>query len=121
MFSPPLFHPNVYPSGKICLRFEVSSSVRVCYTQSLSHSPCVVVRSILDASKAWRPSITLKTMLSGVQDLLDSPNNDDPAQDGAYRMYKCVCLRPSCGVERMSHVLILIVSSLSSQEQHGGL
>lgn len=34
-FSPPLFHPNVYPSGTVCL-------------------------SIIDADKAWRPSITVK-------------------------------------------------------------
>merc|ERR1711998_339032 len=47
-FFPPLFHPNVYPCGKVCL-------------------------SILDPAKAWRPSITLKTILSGVQDLLDNP------------------------------------------------
>lgn len=34
-FTPPLFHPNVYPSGTVCL-------------------------SIIDADKAWRPSITVK-------------------------------------------------------------
>jgi len=34
-FQPPLFHPNVYPSGTVCL-------------------------SILDVDKAWRPSITVK-------------------------------------------------------------
>ena len=34
-FTPPLFHPNVYPSGTICL-------------------------SILDEEKAWKPTITIK-------------------------------------------------------------
>lgn len=34
-FTPPLFHPNVYPSGTICL-------------------------SILDEEKAWKPAITIK-------------------------------------------------------------
>lgn len=34
-FTPPLFHPNVYPSGTVCL-------------------------SIIDADKGWRPSITVK-------------------------------------------------------------
>jgi hypothetical protein len=34
-FDPPLFHPNVYPSGTICL-------------------------SILDEEKGWKPSITIK-------------------------------------------------------------
>ena len=52
------FHPNVFPSGKICL-------------------------SILNEDKAWKPSITVKQILVGVQDLLDNPNNSDPAQDQA--------------------------------------
>ena len=51
----PLFHPNVYPSGKICL-------------------------SLLDADKAWKPSLTIKHLLIGIQTLLDDPNNSDPAQ-----------------------------------------
>jgi ubiquitin-conjugating enzyme E2 I len=34
-FTPPLFHPNVYPSGTICL-------------------------SILDEEKNWKPAITIK-------------------------------------------------------------
>lgn len=54
-FTPPLYHPNVYPSGTVCL-------------------------SILDGSKDWKPSVTIKQILLGVQDLLDSPNMNDPAQ-----------------------------------------
>jgi hypothetical protein len=34
-FVPPLFHPNVYPSGTVCL-------------------------SILDEEKSWKPAITIK-------------------------------------------------------------
>ena len=41
-----LFHPNVYPSGKICL-------------------------SLLDADKGWKPSLTIKHLLIGIQALLD--------------------------------------------------
>ena len=62
-FFPPLFHPNVYPCGKVCL-------------------------DILDEAKAWRAATTLKTMLSGIQDLLDNPNVNDPAQQTAYKLYK---------------------------------
>ena len=58
-FEPPLFHPNVYPSGTICL-------------------------SILDEDKDWRPAITIKQILLGVQDLLTTPNIRDPAQAEAY-------------------------------------
>ncbi|PXF48528.1 SUMO-conjugating enzyme ubc9 [Gracilariopsis chorda] len=61
-FTPPLFHPNVYPSGTVCL-------------------------SIIDADKAWRPSITVKQILLGIQDLLDNPNTKDPANGEAYDLF----------------------------------
>ena len=59
---PPLFHPNVYPSGTICL-------------------------SILNEEEAWRPAITIKQMLLGIQDLLDTPNPNSPAQSDAYHLF----------------------------------
>ncbi|KAJ3343240.1 E2 SUMO-conjugating protein ubc9 [Gonapodya sp. JEL0774] len=62
-FTPPLFHPNVYPSGTVCL-------------------------SILDEATDWKPAITLKQILLGIQDLLDNPNLDSPAQAEAYTMCK---------------------------------
>lgn len=61
-FRPPLFHPNVYPSGTICL-------------------------SILNEEEAWRPAITIKQMLLGIQDLLDTPNPKSPAQTEAYELF----------------------------------
>lgn len=62
-FVPPLFHPNVYPSGTVCL-------------------------SILSEEQGWRPAITIKEILRGIQDLLDDPNLDSPAQAEAYNLYK---------------------------------
>jgi len=56
----PRFHPNVYPSGTICL-------------------------SILNEDQDWRPAITIKQMLLGIQDLLDTPNPNSPAQTEAYQ------------------------------------
>jgi hypothetical protein len=44
-FTPPLFHPNVYPSGTVCL-------------------------SILDEEKSWKPAITIK-QVSGPEGRLD--------------------------------------------------
>ncbi|CAI8016939.1 SUMO-conjugating enzyme UBC9 [Geodia barretti] len=86
-FEPPLFHPNVYPSGTVCL-------------------------SLLDENKDWRPAVTIKqagnhtshltqlqleliqicgtcvlVILLGVQDLLNDPNIKDPAQAEAYTIY----------------------------------
>jgi len=46
-FVPVIFHPNIYPSGTVCL-------------------------SILDAEKDWRPSLTLKDILLGIQKLLSN-------------------------------------------------
>lgn len=62
-FTPPLFHPNVYPSGTVCL-------------------------SILNEDEGWKPAITLKDILLGVQALLDEPNPDSPAQADAYTLFK---------------------------------
>uniref|UniRef100_A0A4W5NCD2 SUMO-conjugating enzyme UBC9 n=1 Tax=Hucho hucho TaxID=62062 RepID=A0A4W5NCD2_9TELE len=42
-FEPPLFHPNVYPSGTVCL-------------------------SILEEDKDWRPAITIKQVRAFIQD-----------------------------------------------------
>ncbi|GKY93380.1 SUMO conjugating enzyme Hus5 [Mayamaea pseudoterrestris] len=61
-FVPPLFHPNVYPSGTICL-------------------------SILNEEEGWRPAITVKQILTGIQDLLDQPNPNSPAQSDAYNLF----------------------------------
>lgn len=44
-FSPVVFHPNVFDSGDVCL-------------------------SILKTSKDWAPSISVKEILVGLQDLL---------------------------------------------------
>ncbi|EDO05586.1 ubiquitin conjugating enzyme family protein [Babesia bovis T2Bo] len=61
-FTPVLFHPNVYPSGTVCL-------------------------SILSEDKDWKPSITIKQILLGIQDLLDNPNPLSPAQAEPYLLF----------------------------------
>ena len=62
-FTPALFHPNVYPSGTVCL-------------------------SILNEEEGWKPAITIRQILLGIQDLLDDPNPDSPAQAEAYNLFK---------------------------------
>eukprot|EP00291_Cryptomonas_curvata_P015458 CAMPEP_0172152110 /NCGR_PEP_ID=MMETSP1050-20130122/644_1 /TAXON_ID=233186 /ORGANISM="Cryptomonas curvata, Strain CCAP979/52" /LENGTH=100 /DNA_ID=CAMNT_0012820373 /DNA_START=247 /DNA_END=549 /DNA_ORIENTATION=+ len=61
-FPQGFFHPNVYPSGTVCL-------------------------SILNEEEAWKPGITIKQILLGIQDLLDSPNPLSPAQQDAYAIF----------------------------------
>jgi ubiquitin-conjugating enzyme E2 I len=61
-FTPPLFHPNVYTDGQVCL-------------------------SIVNEDEDWKPSITLKQILLGIQDLLTSPNPNSPAHGPAYQLF----------------------------------
>jgi ubiquitin-conjugating enzyme E2 I len=60
IFTPPLPHPNVFASGSVCL-------------------------SII--SYDWKPAITLKQILLGIQTLLDEPNSKSIANQGAYQLY----------------------------------
>lgn len=62
-FTPTLFHPNIFPSGSVCL-------------------------SILNEDKDWKPSIAIKQILIGIQDLLIHPNPSDPAQREPIMVYK---------------------------------
>lgn len=63
-FKPVLPHPNVYPSGTVCL-------------------------SILNEEEDWKPVISIKQILLGIQKLLkDEPNINSPAQYEPCALYK---------------------------------
>lgn len=62
-FDSGFWHPNIYPSGTVCL-------------------------SILNEEEDWRPALTMKQILLGIQELLDTPNLDSPAQADAFHTYK---------------------------------
>jgi ubiquitin-conjugating enzyme E2 I len=47
-----------------------------------------VCLSILNEDEGWKPAITIKQILLGIQDLLDDPNPDSPAQADAYNLFK---------------------------------
>lgn len=61
-FPSGFYHPNVYPSGTVCL-------------------------SILNEEQDWKPAITMKQLLLGVQELLDTPNPESPAQEPAWKAF----------------------------------
>ncbi len=64
VFKPVLPHPNIYPSGTVCL-------------------------SILNEEEDWKPHISVKQILEGIQKLLkDEPNIDSPAQQEPLTLYK---------------------------------
>jgi ubiquitin-protein ligase len=60
--SLPTLAVQIYPSGTVCL-------------------------SILNEDEQWRPSITVKQILLGIQELLNNPNEKSPAQSDAYVAY----------------------------------
>mmetsp|Transcript_22919 Transcript_22919/g.58942 ORF Transcript_22919/g.58942 Transcript_22919/m.58942 type:complete len:165 (+) Transcript_22919:116-610(+) len=59
-------HPNVYDDGKICL--------------DIINDPA--------AGGSWKPTISLKTILLGIQELLDAPNINSAAQQRGYDLFK---------------------------------
>ena len=62
----PLFHPNVFADGKICLNVLKPAS---------QHG-------------RWTPSMSIKMVLIAIQKLLLEPNNDDAAQAEAHKVFK---------------------------------
>lgn len=59
-FEKPVFHPNIYTNGEVCL-------------------------SLLNDD--WKPTLTIKNILLGIQSLLTEPNEYDPANGPAYELY----------------------------------
>ena len=62
VFEKKLFHPNIYPSGAVCL-------------------------SIINEEEDWRTGLKVKDILLGIQELLRTPNEKSPAQKEAYETY----------------------------------
>lgn len=61
VFTPPIPHPNIFPSGSVCL-------------------------SLVSAD--WRPAITIKQILLGIQQLLIEPNPKSPANQEMYLLFR---------------------------------
>ncbi|XP_004242945.2 SUMO-conjugating enzyme SCE1-like [Solanum lycopersicum] len=62
-FPQGFFHPNVYPSGKVCLQ------------------------SLFNQGHGWSPTITVKEILIAIPYLLDWPSPNYKAQTDSYNMY----------------------------------
>jgi ubiquitin-conjugating enzyme E2 I len=42
----------------------------------------------LNEEEGWKPAITIKQILLGIQDLLNDPNPESPAQAEAFNLFK---------------------------------
>ena len=61
-FVPPIFHPNVDDSGCLC-------------------------SSLLQEEGDWKPSLSVKQILLGIQNLLNEPNINSPVNREAQKLY----------------------------------
>jgi ubiquitin-conjugating enzyme E2 R len=73
-FERPLFHPNVYPDGKLCI--------------SILHPPGDDEMAGESAAIRWSPAQRVESVLLSVLSLLDDANIDSPANVDASKMYR---------------------------------
>ncbi|KAI1761302.1 ubiquitin-conjugating enzyme/RWD-like protein [Hypoxylon sp. FL1150] len=73
-FLIPIYHPNVYPEGKLCI--------------SILHTPGEDITSGEAASERWSPLQGVESVLRSVLLLLDDPEINSPANVDASVMYR---------------------------------
>lgn len=73
-FTPPLYHPNVYLDGKLCI--------------SILHPPGDDITSGESASERWSPLQGVESVLRSVLLLLDDPEVSSPANVDASVLYR---------------------------------
>lgn len=73
-FTHPLWHPNIYPDGRICI--------------SILHAPGEDVMSGESAGERWSPAQRVESVLISILSLLDDPEINSPANVDASVMYR---------------------------------
>lgn len=73
-FLTPLFHPNIYADGTVCI--------------SILHPPEDDAYGYEKASERWSPVQTPVTILLSVISLLNGPNDESPANVEAARLFR---------------------------------
>ncbi|KAI0205064.1 ubiquitin-conjugating enzyme/RWD-like protein [Astrocystis sublimbata] len=73
-FLIPIYHPNIYPDGKLCI--------------SILHQPGEDLTSGEQASERWSPLQGVESVLRSVLLLLDDPEINSPANVDASVMYR---------------------------------
>jgi len=73
-FVPPIFHPNIYPSGVVCI--------------SILHPPGDDPNHYEQASERWSPIQSVEKILISVMSMLAEPNDESPANVEAAKMWR---------------------------------
>jgi len=74
-FISDMWHPNVYPDGKVCI--------------SILHAPGVDRYNLQEsADERWRPILGVEQVLVSVMSMLSEPNGDSPANVDAAKMLR---------------------------------
>ncbi|KAI9731940.1 MAG: Ubiquitin-conjugating enzyme E2 7 [Cirrosporium novae-zelandiae] len=73
-FTPPIFHPNVYPNGEVCI--------------SILHAPGNDPMGYERAEERWSPVQSVEKILISVMSLLAEPNGESPANVEAAVMWR---------------------------------
>lgn len=73
--TPGFWHPNVYPTGKVCI--------------SILHAPTEDQYNTQEpVSEKWRPILGIEQVLLSVVSMLSEPNISSPANVEAAKMYR---------------------------------
>eukprot|EP01087_Luapelamoeba_hula_P024894 TRINITY_DN963_c0_g1_i1.p1 TRINITY_DN963_c0_g1~~TRINITY_DN963_c0_g1_i1.p1 ORF type:complete len:168 (-),score=33.72 TRINITY_DN963_c0_g1_i1:129-632(-) len=73
-FITPLWHPNIYPDGRVCI--------------SILHPPGDDQYGYEKASERWSPIQTVETILLSVVSMLGDPNDESPANLDAAKQWR---------------------------------
>uniref|UniRef100_A0A6B2LNC8 E2 ubiquitin-conjugating enzyme n=1 Tax=Arcella intermedia TaxID=1963864 RepID=A0A6B2LNC8_9EUKA len=74
LFISPMWHPNVYPNGEVCI--------------SILHPPGEDPHMYESSSERWSPVQSVEKILISVLSLLSEPNCDSPANIDAGKMWR---------------------------------
>ncbi|KAJ2699757.1 Ubiquitin-conjugating enzyme E2 7 [Coemansia sp. IMI 203386] len=73
-FTSDLWHPNVYEDGRVCI--------------SILHRAEVDLSGYEDIGERWSPAQTVESILMSVIAMLNSPNDESPANVDAAKMWR---------------------------------
>jgi ubiquitin-conjugating enzyme E2 G1 len=74
-FKTPIWHPNIYPNGKVCI--------------SILHPPGDDIHNEAETSDVrWRPILGVEQIIVSVISMLSDPNDDSPANIDAAVMWR---------------------------------